>query len=226
MSVSSIKIDVKGLLPLKRQLEILAMPVPVRRRMLHRVSKRVIADSKRRVRQQVDLQGRPFATRQRKRNRKMLSRLVKALKVVRNDSTKALIGFKGPVEGRIAAEQQHGITKTITSSGLSGTTKNTHHSPATRRQAKALRAASFTIKTANGKRNKSPSLKWVQNNMKIGQAGAALRYLREQAGQTIKQSWTTTLPARSFLGASATDISNHIDLIFNQMKQEVTRVAR
>ena len=228
MSTAALQIDVKGLLPLKRQLELLAMPRATRRRLLYRVAKRVTSASKKRASKQVDLKGRPFKTRARKRkgNRKMLTRMARKLKVVRNDSLEAVIGFNSPVLAHIASKQQHGAVEQMSAKKLAAMESGTaRDGPATRKQARALREAGYQIKRAKGKGKKKPSLKWITENMKVGQAGAALAYLRAQAGETIKQSWTTTLPARSFLGATAQEITEHIEFIFKQMKQEMNHAV-
>jgi len=205
-------------------MQILAMPKNSRRRLLFRVAKLVIRDSKKHVKNQTDLQGKPFVARQRKRTRKMLSRLVKGLKVVNNNATHATIGFSSSKNASIAAKHQFGHTDKITASALKkGKGRN---APATRRQAKALRAAGYSIKTKNGKRDKTPSLKWVQSNMKIGQAGMALRYLREQQGASIKSSWETKIPARSFLGATSREVTQYIEKTMKDMTREIQYVTR
>lgn len=226
---ADIKLNVVGLLPLKRQLQLLAMPAPLRRRLLYRTAKTVIKHSKARVRKQVDLNGLPFAARKksRKGSRKMLARLARELAVVNNNSTMAKISFKRGSSARIAAKQQMGYTSRLSASQLGANEKpGFYDKAATRKQAKALREAGFKIKKANGKGAKQPSLKWVQQNLTIGQAGYALRQLRAWSGEKIKTSWTTTLPARSFLGATAAEVTQHIEQIFKQMKQEINYVAR
>lgn len=224
--MSGLHVQVTGLLPLKRQIEILKMPMPLRRRLVSRVSRKIISDSKSRIRKQTDLQGAPYAARAKKRkgNRKMLSRLSREIKVTRNDGNEAVIGFFKPSSGRIAHKQQHGETQQVSARTLAKSTSNAGKSnPATRRQARALREAGFTIDKRKKKGGRVPPLKWVTQNLTIGQAGAILRQLREDAGETIKTSWTTRLPARSFLGATPAEVSQHIDTIFEQMKQEIAR---
>ena len=224
MQADAIQVNVIGMLPLQRQLDLLKLPKATRRRLLYRTAKKVISDSKKRVRQQVDLSGRPFEERKRKKkgSRKMLAKLARELQVVNNSSVEALIGFKRRSSARIAAKQQHGHTETVTAAQLSRGGAGGHYDkPATRKQAIALREAGFKVKKANGKGTKSPTLKWVQNNFTIGQAGFVLKQLRQWSGEKIKTSWQTTLPARAFLGATAAEISQHIDAIFKQMTQEI-----
>lgn len=216
-------LDVRGHLPLKRQMELLTMPRQMRRRLLSRTARQVIASGKRRVKTQTDLTGQPFAERKRKRARKMLSRLVRELQVVSNDGTRAKVGWRRMSSARIAAKQQFGDTETVTAASLPQGTPEGRRAPATRRQAKALREAGFTIKSANGKRRKTPTIKWITENMVIGQAGAALRALRDSQNTT---SWKTKLPARSFLGATAVETTGYVEQVFNDMKREMNYVAR
>ena len=219
--------DIKGMLPWKRQMQLLSMPVSIRRRLLYRVAKRVIGDSKKRVRKQIDLKGRPFTARARKRKGKMLARLAKQLKVINNNSVNAQIGFNSSVAGKIASKQQHGATESVSARSISKKSlAASQDGSATRKQARALREAGFEIKKKSGKGKKKPSLKFITENFTIGQAGAILRTLRIEAGETIKKSWTTVLPARSFLGATAKEVSQHIEMIFKQMKQEISRGVR
>lgn len=221
----AVQVNVTGLIPLKRQLQILAMPRPLRRRLMARVAKKAIADSKRRVRTQTDLNGQPYPERaKRKRgSKKMLLKLSRELKVIKANGSEAVAGFYKPSSARIAYRQQHGYTQTVSSRTLKKGRDQKQDSPATRDQARALREAGFTINKRKSKSGKKPSLKWVTQNLTIGQAGSILRQLRELAGDTIKSSWKTTLPARSFLGASKADVSQHIDAIFKQINQEIAR---
>lgn len=222
--------NIEGLLPLKQQMQLLAMPKPLRRRLLNRTAKFVIRDSRKRVRSQVDLKGMPFAERARKRkgNRKMMAKLAKQLRVTGLSTTDATVGFYRRSSGRIAAKQQYGAIEHISAAQLQAKDKDKggHDGPATRRQAIALRDAGFKIKGGNGKRLKSPSLKWVQQNMKVGQAGAALRWLRDKANETVRTSWTTVLPARSFLGATASEMTQYTGDIMKQMTKEIAHGAR
>lgn len=221
-------INVEGLLPLKRQMQLLAMPRALRRRLLNKVAKKLIKSSKARVKQQVDLNGKPYAKHSKGRKRKMLARLARQLKVTQLTGTHAQIGFHNPVVSKIAAAQQVGKTQTVTAKSFErSSTSPTHYDkPATRKQAKALREVGYVVGKSKGKKGKKPSLKWVTQNLTVGQAGVIIKKLRIDAGETIKKSWVTKLPARSFLGATQLEIARYIESIFTQMKQEVTHVAR
>jgi hypothetical protein len=224
----SIRIDVVGLLPWQRQMQLLQLSPDRRRRLVARVAKKVVQDSKKRVRDQVDLQGNRYQERHRQRThnrRKMLSRLVKELKVIQADSNSATAGFNSPVSGRIAADQQQGKRTTVSASGFGGRSAESYNQPATRKQAKALIEAGFKLRI-NGKGRKSPSIKYIVDHYTQGQAGSALKRLRVWAGVATKTSWTTMLPARSFLGATAAEIQQYIEQIYDDMEQEMKRGIR
>jgi hypothetical protein len=224
----TIKIDVVGLLPWQRQMQLLQLSPDRRRRLVARVAKKVVQDSKKRVRDQVDLQGNRYQERHRQRThnrRKMLSRLVKELKVIKADSNSATAGFNSPVSGRIAADQQQGKRTTVSASSFGGRSAESHNQPATRKQAKALIEAGFKLRI-NGKGRKSPSIKYIVDHYTQGQAGSALKRLRVWAGVATKTSWTTLLPARSFLGATAAEIQQYIEQIYDDMEQEMKRGIR
>ncbi len=219
-----ITVDVRGALSLQKQLEVLKMPTKVRRRLLSRTAKEVIKDSKKRVRNQVNLNGNPFEARKRKRRRKMLSGLSKRQKVVRNSGTEAKIGFNKSNDARIAAMQQFGDEQIVSASSLPKG-NGSKHNAATRSQAKALIEAGYKIPRKGGKGTKKPSQKWIMENLNVGKAGAILRWLRDQ-NETAKTSWKVKLPARSFLGASNEDITRYVEKIMTQMKQEIANGAR
>lgn len=225
---ADIRIDVVGLLPFRRQLQLLQMGPNRRRRLVARVTKKVIQDSKKRVRNQVDLQGNHYTDRYRTRShdrRKMLSRLVKELKVIQASSDSATAGFNSPVAGRIAADQQYGKSTTVTAASFGGRSADSYNKPATRQQAKALVEAGFKIRM-NGRARKSPSIKYITEHYSQGQAGTALKRLRIWAGEATKTSWRTVLPARSFLGATAAEVQQYIEQIYDDMEQELARGIR
>lgn len=228
---ADLQMNLVGALPLKRQLELLQMGATKRRRLLYRVAQRVMKDSKQRVRRQVDLQGAPFKDRHKKRadRRKMLSKLIKDMTVINNDSTQAIIGFRKRRSGAIAAKQQHGETQRFTAAQNRAAArekgKQFYDKPATKQQARALREAGFTVKSGAKKARKAP-VHWITGNMTVGQAGFALARLRAWSGETAKSSWVTVLPARSFLGATAAEVTAYINQIYEDMTKEMQRVTR
>ena len=221
-------VHIEGLLPLKRQMELLMMPEKLRRRLLNKVAKKVISDSKARTRKQVDINGRPFVKHSKGRKRKMLTRLTKQLKVTRLSGSETTIGFNNSLVAAIAAKQQYGYSQAVNANSfkdINGASER-YDNPATRKQGKALREAGFRINKSKGKKGKLPSLKWVTSNLTVGIAGLILKNLRIANGEEIKSSWVTKIPARPFLGVSKAKISEYIDLIFKQMKKEVQHGIR
>lgn len=237
-----ISVDILGLLPLKRQLELLMMPSGQRRHLLYRVGKKVIQDSRKRIRTQTDLQGAPFTpghnpetdTHSHKRGRrKMLAGLGKMMKVVKSDGVSAEIGFPG-FAGKIASKHQYGYEENMdrvrmqTLSGEKRSASNSARyaaqafSPASKRQAKALRDLGF--KPRGGK--KRLAYRDVTGSMTKAQAGAIIRAMRIKQGYTPKQSWVTRLPARSFLGATPQEVTDYINIISGKILQGIHRGIR
>jgi hypothetical protein len=239
-----ISVDVLGVLPLKRQLELLMMPSSHRRHLLYRVSKNVIQNSRKRIQAQMDLQGASFEPGHKpetdrhshKRKRKMLSGLVKGrngARVLSNDGLIAKIGFPGKA-GQIAAKQQYGASEVIdmvrmqTLSGEKRTASNSARyaaqafAPATKRQAKELRDLGF--KPRSGKRRLAN--RDIMGSMTKAQAGVIIRSMRTKQGYTPKQRWTTRLPPRSFLGASPQEVFEYINLISDQILRRIPHGSR
>ena len=178
-------------------------PERVRKGVVKVVAKKVLDDSKARTARQTDVSGIPFAPHKRGRTRKMLIRLARRMKVLSVNETEAIIGFGNGFERMIAARQQFGYTQNFNSRQFSSNETQSMTAPATRRQAKSLIEAGFKTRRSNGRGTATPTLRWIINNMNIGQAGAALRYLRNNP----KTEWKTTLPPRAFLGVSAAEIT-------------------
>lgn len=221
-------VDVLGVLPLRRQLALLQMPPALRKRLMARVAKKIMQDSKKRVSKQQDLSGAAYPARYRERThnrRKMLSRLVKQLKVIAADSTGATVGFYNPVVGKIAAVQQEGKTEQVNAAQFSRG-RASYSQPASRRMAKIMLELGFTVRRANGRGQSRPSIRYITEHYKQGQAGAIISSMRARQGLPAHSSWTTRLPARSFLGASAQEVQQHIESIYTTMEQEIARGIR
>ncbi|MEQ1636703.1 MAG: phage virion morphogenesis protein [Methylococcales bacterium] len=232
-----ITVDVVGLLPLKKQLQLLMMPYGMRRRLLYRVAQRVMRDSRKRIRTQTDLNGAPFKpghnpetdTHSHKRGRrKMLAGLSKMMRVIKNNSVNAVIGFPG-IAGLIAAKHQFGFEETVTSESLrtKARAKGAEHynNPATKKQAVTLRRLGFKVKVG-GRVQRPPSIKYITSTYTIAAAGWAIKKLKEWEGIRPKQSWLTRLPARSFLGATVQEVTDSINTISETILQGISRGTR
>ena len=63
MAANPLNLDVRGLLSVEAQMALLELSPQLRRRLLNNVSKRVRTQSRKRVREQQNLDGTPFAER-------------------------------------------------------------------------------------------------------------------------------------------------------------------
>ena len=188
--------DIDALQGVRRN--ILNMPAKVKKGVLGKMAKRVIAMSQAHTRLQYDLSGVAYASHARHRRRKMLVRLARRLKVVSATEDAAVISFNNAVEAEIGYKQQFGATEMVTKRQFQGLVNASSGDPATRRQAKKLLEAGYKMKTA-GQAARTPTMKWITENLTIGRAGLILRTLRNSS---LIDSWMTTLPARSFLGVT------------------------
>ena len=206
-----ITISLDGALNLNNKLADITS-VTTRRRIMRTIAQQVQQNSKSRTRAQSDLDGLQFAAHKRGRKRKMLARLGNRLKIVSATDQAAIVGFASPVESMIAAKQQLGNTETFNKSQFKDKRPLNTKDPATRRQAKALIEVGYKIRRANGRGYKTPSIKWVAENLNIGKAGIILRVLRG-----TKNTWTTTLPQRSFLGVTDSELDEITDLAIKEI---------
>jgi len=149
----------------------------------------------------------------------MLRKLGKHMRVYTNPN-KAEVTFGNKRVGQIARAQQEGISQEMTAREAAqkyGTPGK--NEMATRKQAKALRKEGYKIRRNRGKGWKSPSLKWITENLKRRQAGLILRILRDEPKG--KDKWAIPLPERSFLGQS----QNERKQLTNYMLDEATRLG-
>ncbi len=205
-------VDVASGLNASQRLQLIAMPPAKRRRVLANIGRKVRVASRKRLRTQRDIQGKKWQGRQSGKSRKMLRGISKRM-VVLSNSSQTDVTFKHTKTGRIAYAQQYGIAQEMTAAQAAkqyGTPD--YKAPASASQAKALRNAGYKIRRKRGKGWKSPTLKWITQNISNGQAGFILRLLRDE---TPKKSWTINLPARSFLGATQNDINAMAQTLFN-----------
>lgn len=218
MTNPTLSFDIRGLIDAQQQLQLLALPAAKRRRLLNNASKRLRTRNSRRVGDQHNLDGTAFEKRKTSGKRKMLRGLSKRLQVTQLTADAAVLGWRQRRNTRIAGEHQAGLSTTMTAARM----RSQGHTPdyagsATRRQARALLKAGYQIR--QGKRWKRPTLSWIVQNLKTGQAGLILAVLEEQ---TKKQSWKIDLPARDALGADPGDIRAIVSTVLQQTLQSPT----
>lgn len=207
-----LRVDVNGQLNALQRLKLLRMPPAKRRRLLNLMGNQVRKSSRARIRQQKNINGQPWAPRKDGR-RKMLRGLGKDLRVYASDKSVS-VTYANRLTGSIAKAQQEGITETFTAEQAAKKYgEPDYNAPATTKQARALKEQGFTVKRKTGKGRKKATQKWIKQNLTLGQAGAILRDMRDRES---KKSWVIKLPPRAFLGASASDVKQYVQTIFNE----------
>ncbi|MBB6158511.1 phage virion morphogenesis protein [Pseudomonas sp. JAI115] len=207
-----LEFDVRGLVAAKEKLRLLALPAAKRRRLLNTAAKRLRTVNRKRIRAQRNVDGTSYAPRRGRGKRKLLTGLGKSLQVTRVGPDAAVLGWKSSGLSRIAGEHQAGQSQTMSAARMRRLGKAADYSaPATKQQARALLKAGYRIKA--GKRWKRPTLGWIVEHLKNGQAGLVLAQLE---GKTKKTSWKIALPARSVLGATAGEVREVIGTVLQQ----------
>lgn len=211
-----ISIDIDSFLTLKQQIQLLKLDGPTRRKVLRKSAAAVKKASKRNIKNQQDFLGRRFKDKKNGKA-KMLKGLSRKM-ISYADTQKGVVTWKNPLTAKIATAHQHGIGETFTASKAKRRYgEPDYNSPATRRQAKALKLAGFKAKKENGKGRKNVSQAWIMQNLTLGQAGLILRVLRGPS----KKVWQIPLPARAFLGVDNNEYSKIITGIFNDINQTI-----
>lgn len=195
-----------------KQLKLLEMPPKKRQRLVWRAARELQKLARSNNRKQQDWNGRAWAPRKKGR-RKMLQGLGKLLVIHEPSATWPEVfirfsqgrykttGAKPIHAGVIGAAHQHGTSRTVTAGtaikALNGTGKE---KPATRVQAKKLRALGYRRPGKRKGSYVSASLGWITQHLNSAQASVVIKKLK---GEAAKTSWTITIPARPFLGANA-----------------------
>ena len=202
-----------------KQLNLLTLNPNKRRRILRGAGRKVRRDSKARLKEQRDLSGRTWQARSNGRKKRMLSKLGRNIQV-HTSTNDAKVTFGNQRVGQIARAHQDGISQRMTSSKAAqmyGTPN--YDDGATRKQAKALRDAGYKVRKKRGKGWKTPTLKWITENLTIGKAGLVLRILR--GNKKGKSSWEIKLAQRSFLGQNQSESKQ----LTNYMLDEAMRLS-
>ena len=209
-----IRIDVSGQLNTTQRLALLKMTKAKRKKLLKQTGKKVRSNARKRLREQKGLDGKKWEKRKSPSRKKMLRGLSKRL-VVKSNPNHAVVTFDHVKTGGIAKAHQDGHDETFTKSKAKRRDRDLSYydDPATKKQARALKEAGFKIRRKNGKGWKKATMKWITDNMTIGHAGLVLKTLRNEES---KDSWVISLPARSFLGATESEIKEMSQTIFDQ----------
>ncbi|PWB34660.1 virion morphogenesis protein [Pseudomonas sp. SDI] len=217
MARSTIDLDVRGMLDAQAQLDLLALPPKMRRRLLNRLGKSARSLSRKRIRNQQNLDGSPFAPRRDldAGKKKMEAGLGKLLQVTRVDADEVVLGWKNNLTSWVAAQQHNGTSERRTAQQMRRWNNVEDGARSTEKQAKRLRRLGFRVRQAGKKRLTRPPVTWILANVSYMQAGVLIRVLDEERGEsTGAQSWEIKLPKRQFLGAGNeqenSELLNHL----------------
>jgi len=183
------------------QLQLLLLDPRKRRRIMRGAGRKVRKSSRRRLTDQTDLSGNKWQARANGKKTKMLRKLGKHLQV-HTTPNKATITFGRPIIGKIARAQQDGISQKMTAKEAVKKDRKTNNGAATKNQAWALRDLDYKIRRTQGKGWKTPTLKWIMNNLTFDHAGAIIGAIRKREKGFVrkKKEWVKPLARRSFLG--------------------------
>lgn len=221
MASSLLNVDIRGSLAVEQQLALLNLEPRLRRRLLNNVSKRMRAMSRKRIRNQANLDGSPFAARRNPEpgQKKMESGLGKLLQVTSLSADKAVLGWKNNLTSWVAAQQHNGATERRTAQQMRRWNKANEGSKATPKQAKRLRRLGFKVRQPGKKRLARPAVAWILEHVSYMQAGLLIRVLDDTRSETTgADSWDIKLPKRQFLGANSNrDTSELVNLVLEQI---------
>ncbi|MFJ2387669.1 phage virion morphogenesis protein [Pseudomonas koreensis] len=223
---STFELDVRGRLGVREQLALLSLPPQLRRRLLNQVTKRVRTMSRKRVREQRNLDGSAFAPRQGdgKGKKKMEAGLAKLMVVTRVSADEAELGWKNALTRWVAAQQHNGVSERRTAAQMRRWNKTPPGLAATEKQAKRLRRLGFRVRQAGKKSLTRPSVAWIQEHVNYAKAGLLIRILDDQRSESSgAQSWEITLPKRQFIGVNSDRDTN---LLINQVLQQILNSPR
>jgi len=226
MTDSPLDLDVRGLLNVDAQLALLDLSPQLRRRLLNNVTKRVRTMSRKRVREQKNLDGSPFAERKgsAKGKKKMEAGLAKLLQVTRVSSDEAELGWKNALTRWVASQQHNGATERRTAAQMKRWNRVPPGIACTDKQAKRLRRLGFRTSQKGKKTLTRPSVAWIQEHVNYAKAGLLIRILNDEKTETSgAQSWDITLPKRQFLGV---ETGSETRELVNQVFQQILNSPR
>lgn len=223
---STFELDARGYLGVREQLALLSLPPQLRRRLLNNVTKRVRTISRKRVRDQQNLDGTPFEARKGtgKGKKKMEAGLAKLMLVTRVSPDEAELGWRNALTSWVAAQQHNGVSERRTAAQMKRWNTVPAGLAATEKQAKRLRRLGFKVRQEGKKSLSRPSVAWIQEHVNYAKAGLLIRILDdEKAESSGAQSWEITLPKRQFIGVST---ERDTGLLLNQVLQQILNSPR
>ncbi|RBJ63478.1 virion morphogenesis protein, partial [Pseudomonas sp. MWU12-2534b] len=143
--------------------------------------KRVRTMSRKRIREQKNLDGSPFAPRRNpeKGKKKMEAGLGKLLQVTRVSPDEARLGWRNGLTSWVAAQQHNGESERRTAEQMRRWNKVPEGLASTDKQAKRLRRLGFKVRKAGKKGLSRPPVVWIQEHVGYAQAGLLIRILSD-----------------------------------------------
>jgi len=198
-----IRAESRSYLRLREQLELISLNKKKRTKILKKLGQHITKKTKKNIRANKNPDGSPWPARKKGR-KKMLKGFTKKLKHYQRDNNKTLFVGWPSRRGAIALAHQEGKSE---SSGFNKRFKQTKKSnepkkddPASREQAKELRAAGYRLaQQGRQRRGKKPTIKFITDNMSVGEVAKKIGDLEHK---TPARKWDINRPKRRLIGIS------------------------
>ncbi|HHP0468873.1 virion morphogenesis protein [Vibrio harveyi] len=212
-----INVNERDVLNMQEKLAMLALPPKKRFWILKTLGRWEIANVRRRIRAQKDINDKALEPRKGKKRGKVLKRMAKGLTpYVRNANTLDLT-WGNKLTGKIAARHHIGQAQKVTAREMQKKYGSQDpKEPCTKSQARKLRELGLETKRAKGKGTKKPSLRWIMENISKGKAGLMIRIMKEEPSKNV---WSIPLAERQILGSKEREVNRQLIKIFEQAKQ-------
>ncbi len=225
----SIQFDTRHAAKMEQQMELMILKPANCQKIFEHCGRKYLKASRDNIRKQQTIDGRAMTPRKYGKG-KVLKKMGQSLKFKATPKQVQLTWPKKYI-AKLGARHQFGIDEVMTANRM----VKIHGQPdykagATKKQAKALLEAGFTISTGKkfksgpnkGKsRRKRPSQRWIMENMKLGQAGLIIRTLRNNLNPP--KSWKIPIPKRPFLGMTGGDAAQVMTSEIKKQRQRRTR---
>lgn len=175
------------------RLAALELPPAKRRKVLQDTARRIKREAQQNARAQRAPGGGSWE--HRKRGNKKMMRRIPALMSITPTADDVKMFWRNRMHSDMAARHHYGKPEHMTADELKSKRGQPDYSaPITRAQAVKLRQLGYKIN--QGGKQKTPTIKWLRENIKQGQAGMIIRLLK---GEVTKQSWDIPAPPRPWL---------------------------
>ncbi|EGR0802249.1 virion morphogenesis protein [Vibrio alginolyticus] len=204
----------RDVLNMQEKLALLALPPKKRFWILKTLGRWEIANTRKRIRQQKDINGQALEPRKGKKRGKVMRRMAKGLTpYVRNANTLGLT-WSNKLTARIAARHHLGQKQKMTKRQMQKRWGTPDYSgPCTKGLARRLRELGYTVPRKSGKGRKKPSLRQLMETVTHGQAGQIIRELTNQPSVT---AWDIPLAERRILGSKEREVTRQLIKILEQ----------